>query len=1061
MGSACALGFRTSTLALVVALLLGIAPLSAQTRSSVTGRIVSTDGAPIPGAVVTATSDSLTRESVTDQDGRYRLPSLPAGTYEISASADGFQKQVRTDFELLLNVTVSLDFELGLGSVEDIVTVTAAPPLLDTTSADTGSIVTPGQIETLPVNGRDYLDLMQLVPGVQLNREKDQGSDEAAPVLGERAGNAVFLIDGMPNRDEFGSGVASQYTQDTIQEFEVITGGFKAEFGHGSGGVINVVTKGGSNAVRGRVLAFVRDDSLDSSNALDGSDTPELSRENFAFTLGGPIVRDKFFAFGSAELIDESRELNFSFPPATPDVLRDFERGFDFPNETEETRLFLKLSQQVGDNHSFDQQLSYNDAEISDFLPLSMGGSLPSTRNNFDRERAMLGLRQNSLFGADPWIFEGHLQYRDHSDFQGPSHPEAGVATAFNIFSSPFTFGVFGDLGAVSFGNPATPANFDQEYIAASPNLSKLIGNHEIKFGLDFLRTEVDGEELSVVGNQLFATADNFARFGPVYSGLFTLTEIGPRTPEGAQVNLENDYFGVYFQDDWRVGEKLVLNLGVRYDQDSEFDDTDNIAPRLGFAWSPTATTVISGSAGLYYDRFRLGLVRNVPEFGGSDMNLIQDLSYPQGFYNTTSIIPFLVGLCVNPLAPQAVAQGTPCPFGLPTPHLGFDTLNNIVATGRGPIPAETVITIDNIQDLSGLSPDEYLARVNAMVPIAGFGPASWYWGPFGALTHGLLPAQQVPVTIDPSFETPYTRAYHLGLQQQFGRTHLVTVDVHHREMENILGIRETNLEFISRIPGFERTYSGEFTGVGIRGFGPWFEGEYDAATIGYTKRMSNRFSVSAHYTYTDAEDNLVSAQLGNGSLSGAGATTSGPTDSFVGFVPEVTDPTTGQNNANGSFTAGNGNFIPQAGTFYNGPDLDKGPSPLAVDDQLVLFGLLELPYGFQLSAIFRYQSGFKFSETAQQLSDPDGNLSFSLRDINIQKNSFEAPSFKNLDVRLAKFFSWGGRYRATVLVEFFNVTNEENAAAVEAARGRPTAFGEALQVLPGREGQVGVRFEF
>ena len=224
---------------------------------------------------------------------------------------------------------------------------------------------------------------------------------------------------------------------------------------------------------------------------------------------------------------------------------------------------------------------------------------------------------------------------------------------------------------------------------------------------------------------------------------------------------------------------------------------------------------------------------------------------------------------------------------------------------------------------------------------------------------------------------------------------------------------------------------------------------------------MSDRFTVSAHYTYTDAEDNLVSANLGNGALSGGGSTGTFPSDSFVGVVPEVTDPTTGQNNANGSFTAGNGNFIPQAGTFYNGPDLDKGPSPLAVDDQVVLFGLVELPWKFQLSAIFRYQSGFHFSRQAADLSDPDGNLNFTGRDITLPKNSFEAPSYRNLDVRLAKFFDIGDRVKATVLVEFFNVTNEENPAAVELAEGRPTGFGQALQVLPGREGQIGFRFEF
>ena len=114
-------------------------------------------------------------------------------------------------------------------------------------------------------------------------------SSESAPA------NAIYLLDGMPNRNEFGSGAAAQFNQDTIQEFEVITGGFKAEFGHGSGGVVNVLTKSGGNQLKGLGLVFLRDDSLDSSNSLDNSDVPNLERQNFGVNLGGALVRDKVF----------------------------------------------------------------------------------------------------------------------------------------------------------------------------------------------------------------------------------------------------------------------------------------------------------------------------------------------------------------------------------------------------------------------------------------------------------------------------------------------------------------------------------------------------------------------------------------------------------------------------------------------------------------------------------------------------------------------------------------------------------------------------------------------
>lgn len=1040
-------------------LCLAGAPGTAQTSSTISGVVRSPDGLPVPGAEVIAEGNGMSRRTTTDAGGRYRLPALMAGAYTLTVRAEGFATEVLSDLRVALDSDLELDLDMRLGSVEETITVSTAPPLLETTTSETGAVVSPEQIETLPVNGRDYLDLMQLVPGVSINREKDEGSDEAVPILGERAGNAIYLVDGMPNGNEFGGGVGAQFNQDTIQEFEVITGGFKAEFGHGSGGVINVLTKRGGNDLEGLVQTFLRDGSLDSDNSLDRSGAPDLSRRNYAIDFGGALVRDRLFAFGSAERIDEERELNFSIPRGTPQVVVDFERSFDLPATTEVNRLFFKLSEQIGDQHTVSQLVSYNDADVTDFLPLSQARSLPSTRNDSRRERTMVGLRDTSLFGdARLYVFEGHLQYRNLFDRITPSHPEAGPLTAFFVFSSTTTLQLFGDEGLVGFGNGLSEQFFDQQYLAAGPSLDVILGAHELKAGMSFLHTDVDGRELSVSFNQLYATAENFERFGPVYSGFFTLTVAGPRVEGGDLVHLSNDWLGIYVQDDWRVTDTLTLNLGVRWDRDSEFDDNDNVAPRLGFAWSVTPRTVVRGSAGLFYDRFRLGLVRDIPDFGGADYTIGQDLSYPQLFYNTTTIAPIVVGLCINPLAPHAEVAGTPCPFGLPGPQYGFDFLNEIVAPGRAPIPPETVVTRDNVLDLSGLTPEQFLAEVNARVPVLG-GALLWYWGPFGALTHALTPPTPYRVTLDPSFATPHTRAYHLGVQRQIGKRQLVAVDLHKREMRNILGTRTTNLAFISRIPGFERTYADGAVN-GVRGFGPWFEGEYEAVTVSYTRRMDARFTISAHYTYTDAHDNLPSAQLGNGAPTGPGATASDPTDAYVGFVPEVTDPTTGQNNADGSFIAGNGNFIPRAGTFHNGPDLDRGPSPLAIDHQVVLFGLLQLPLDFQVSAILRWTSGFHFSRGATVPQDPDGNLNFRFRDIDFVKNSYEAPDFENVDLRVAKFFPIGDRVRATVLVEVFNALNEKNAAAVEAFPGRPTPFGQPLQVLPGREVQIGLRFE-
>jgi outer membrane receptor protein involved in Fe transport len=1049
-------------LLLALLILASTAAVTAQTTSTIEGTVRDPAGAAVADATVSIAGPTVERTVKSDQEGRYQIVAVPPGRYTLTASREGFVTVTLTELTVDLNRTLMLDVGLSAGSIQQTIEVVGEAPLLDRSSPGTGGVVTPEQIEKLPVNGRDYLDLVQLVPGVTVNRAADEGADTATPVLGERAGNAIQLVDGMPNRSEFSGGPATQFNQDSIFEFEVITDGYKAEFGHGSGGVINVVTKSGQNDWRAMAAGFWRDDSLDSSNSLeDGDDAPELDRLDLAANVGGPLVRDRVFMFASAEDIDEDRELNFSFPEATPQSVRDFENSFDQPTHDEETRLFARFDEQIGASHRLTQSVSWNDQDLADFLPLSLATDLPSTRRTFERERTMAGLRDTSMFGdgANPWVFDGYLQYRDDSDVSLPAHPEAGPLTQFNIFSSTSTFSFFGDLGTVNFGSSTTDSEIDQEYGALGSSIQRSLSEHDLKGGVEYLRTKVDGHEFRVVGNQLFATEENFNRFGPIYSGFFTLVTAGGLTEEAAQIRLRNDYSAVYVQDDWKLTDELVVNVGLRWDYDSEFEDDDNFGPRLGIAWSPTPRTVVRASAGIYFDRFRLGTVRDVPPFGGADLRIIQPLSYPQLFENVTTRIPVAFGLCIDPIltTAQIQAAGASCPFNPGLPFYGRDHLSNLVADGRAPVAPQTVVTIDNVQELTGLTPDQYLARVTATVPLLpGF---EWFWGPFGALSHTGVPASEFPVTLDPSFETPHTEAYHLGIEHQLGRDWLLGLDLHHRDIEDILGTRVTNLAFVARLPGRTLTFDPPTPALSTTGFGPWYEGEVDAATVSVQKRMRDRWAFTAHYTYTDAEDNLLTAQFGDGNVAGTGP--GAPSDSFVGIPPVVVEDDTGRTNADGPFVASNGNPVPQAGVFYNGPDLDRGTSSLALEHTFVVFGQVRLPLNFELAAIFRHQSGFPFSRTVPEAAlDIDGDQAFSTRDYAFERNSFEAPDYTSLDARAAWNFDLG-RIGGTILLEFFNLTNEQNPAAVETTPGRTTGFGDPLQVLPGREGQLGVRFEF
>jgi hypothetical protein len=402
-------------------------------------------------------------------------------------------------------------------------------------------------------------------------------------------------------------------------------------------------------------------------------------------------------------------------------------------------------------------------------------------------------------------------------------------------------------------------------------------------------------------------------------------------------------------------------------------------------------------------------------------------------------------GLCVSPnLTDAQIAAGAVrCPFS-PGLFIGIDRLNRVVASGRAPIPANAVINISNIQALSGLTPEQYLAQASAAV---GKPEGFFFWGPFGALSHAAIPAQLFPTAIDGSFETPFTGSVSIGVQREIGKDLVVEVDYHHRNMNNLLGVRQANIAFSSRAA--TRAFLPPFTAGPIETFGPWYEGVYDALVVSFNKRFSRRFTLSGNYAFAKETDN----QLGIDVL---------PSDSFVGIAPVVTEAGTGRTNEAGSFTRANGRFVAQAGTFVNGPDLDKGPSDLSVDHTFQLNGLLELPWQIQVSGIFRAQSGFHFSRTARVLEDPDGNGTFNLIDHGPGRNAFTAPPFVNLDLRVAKRFRITERVNVQALFEFFNVLNRQNPAAVQTRdniAGSP--FGSLTQVLPGREGQVGLRFEF
>lgn len=1041
----------------------------AQTTSTIEGTVTDKQGLAVAGAQVHAEGVSIAadKNATTDSNGEYRLPALPAGTYRLTVTHDGFYSGVFNNLEVTLNRTLRYDVQLNVGSSHERVEVSGELPLLETQSSAHSTTITPRDIVDMPINGRNYLDLLQLVPGVAVNRQADANSDNATPVLGERANNTGFLIDGLPNQNELNGGPAAQFNQDTIAEFQVITTGYKAEFGHSSGGVVNVITKSGANNTHGLASAYHRNSVFDSSD-IPGSDVPYLLRWDYDLAAGGAMVRDKLFWFGSAEEIHENRQLNFVIPAGTPQFIIDNEDKFNKPTTNRETRLFAKFDQALG-NHHFTEQVNYTNLHVNSTNPLSASTSLPSTRTNLGDRNLLLGFSDTATLGnsASPFILSLRGQYRREPTLTSAAHPEAGPDTTFNVFSGFNTGGIFGDLGTPSYGALFTPSNLDQKYATFGASLAKTIGRHTVKFGWDFERTQVDGVEANGQQDQLFATQADYEQFGPINSGFFLLLTIGGLTPEANNIKLRNNYNGLWIQDDWKVTRTLTLNGGVRWDYDSAFKKTDNISPRIGFAWSVTPKTVIRGSFGLFYDHFRLGLVRDIPGFGGADIRYDQPLSFPRLFSGIPTIAPALFGLCLSQtktdaqlltqpdfcIPPDALGPGSP---GVPA-QFGIDHLNNVIASGHAPIPINSVVNQSNVQQLSGLSPADYLTAADAAI---GAPPGFWLWGPFGALSFEVSQPGNFPVTIDPGFATPYTRSYTLGVQRQLGNEWVISADFYHKAIENILGNRQTNLPFEARIDNSGGPLAQ------VNGFGPWYSGVYDAGILSFEKRMSRHFTLGGSYAYVSEHDDALNFNLGTGALGTSSGGNGGfPTDSFRGVPPVVTDPGNGTcaggTNATAAFTACNGNYVPKAGVFYDGAKLDSGPSDFALRHTFEVHGLVELPWKIQFSSLVRAQSGFRYTNSALQPIDQDGNGAYGIRDLKTARNAFTAPPFVNMDLRIAKTWVIRERFRVQGLFEFFNLFNNANPAAIQIQESQASTLGTVSQRLPGREGQIGLRLTF
>jgi hypothetical protein len=589
--------------------------------ASIAGRITDPQGAVVPGAIVSArhADTNVSGEAVTDEAGRFRFPYLRVGPYEITVRAPGFADATR---QLALTVGSAFDVAISLSvrALEASVDVRGGAAVLETARTQIAGTISQAEVKDLPMNGRNFLDLALLVPGVaptnvasaQLFAETSAVPGAGLSIGSQRNFSNNFIVDGLSANDDAAGLSGMPYGVDAVEQFQVVTSGGQAELGRALGGYVNVVTKSGTNTARGDAYAYLRDTSLNAVNPLTGTKLP-MDQEQYGVSFGGPLVRDRTFFFTNFEqrLLDQTGVTTIGEPTALAINSRLRAVGYpglplltgQYPNPVRSANLTAKVDHQptIGDQLN----VRYSLYRVSSDNSRGAGGMISPTASagleNLDQTLAF----GNTLSLSPRTVNETRAQVA-YGDLR--ASPTDGIGPAVGI------------AGVASFGTLSTsPTRRVNTLYQIVDNVSHQAGAHALRGGVDFLfNDDTITFPRSLRGAYTFSSLDSF--LAGVYNNAGFTQTFGATT-----VSQTNPNVGMYVQDEWRAGSGLTVNAGLRYDlQFLETIDTDtnNLSPRLGLAWSPSRRTVVRGSAGLYYDRVPLRALANALLSAGNTTDL-------------------------------------------------------------------------------------------------------------------------------------------------------------------------------------------------------------------------------------------------------------------------------------------------------------------------------------------------------------------------------------------------------------------------------------------------------
>lgn len=657
-------GFR-ALLALLAAVVLAHAQVAG---GNISGVVTDSSGAAVPNAQVSVKNiaTQITREVAANGDGLYSVPNLTPGDYEVRVSATGFTTAVRPDLKVEVGSELVINVELSVGNVNEQVLINSEPPAVDLGGSTLNAVVDGKTVRELPLNGRDWTSLATLEPGVATvrtqpvlaisNQRANRGLGSQLTIEGNRPQQNNYRIDGISINDYSngapGSVLGVDLGVDAIQEFSVLTSNAPAEYGKSSGGVINAVSRSGTNGFHGSAYEFHRNSALDARNFFDGPQVPPFKRNQFGVSAGGPLWRDHTFIFGDYEGLRQGLAVNFvnrvpsaaaragqlvSGPVTVDPRVQPYLALYPLPNGSVsgDIGIFSFAGQQITRENYFttrvDHKLSGKDSLFGTYM-IDNGNTVgPDSFNNkniatFSRRR-LFTLEETRTF--TPNLVNtarfGFSRVVSLAPVTLNALNQAAADTSLG-FTPGHAVGLINIGGIDNFqGGLGAVGEFDFHFNSYQfyDDAFYTKGVHSLKFGGAVER--IQANQLGTAnpnGQFIFGSLSDFLTNKPTSFNAPLASGVSPR-------DLRQTVFGLYLQNDWKWRPNLTFNLGLRYEMatvptevsnklstlanltDAQprlgspyFNNptTRNFAPRVGFAWDPfrDGKTSVRGAFGVY-----------------------------------------------------------------------------------------------------------------------------------------------------------------------------------------------------------------------------------------------------------------------------------------------------------------------------------------------------------------------------------------------------------------------------------------------------------------------------